>query len=199
MKKLSPESGWVLPILWLGLVAVGVLGRLWQPAYNITPLAAVGLASGWLFPHRAVAAAVPLVTLVLSNMALLPYDSVVMAVVVYAASIWPVLMGGIIARRGWAAAVGGALASSLVFYLSTNLAHWIMTDQYPHSAAGLMQCYVAALPFYRWMPVGDVMWTLVVFAGLKAVMLLVVAHSRPLPAPVASAREATRLTGENRG
>lgn len=199
MKKLTPESGWVLPILWLGLVAVGVLGRLWQPAYNITPLAAVALAAGWLFPLRPVAAAVPLASLVLSNMALLPYDSVVMAVVVYAATMWPVLMGGVIARRGWAAAVGGALASSLVFYLSTNFAHWITTEQYPHSAAGLLQCYVAALPFYRWMPVGDVVWTLVVFAGLKAVMLFVAAQTQPLPAPVASAREASRLTGENRG
>ena len=36
------------------------------------------------------------------------------------------------------------------------------------TAAGLVACYAAALPFYRWMPVGDVAWTAVVLAGVSA-------------------------------
>jgi hypothetical protein len=39
---------------------------------------------------------------------------------------------------------------------------------YPHTAAGLLECFVAALPFYRWMPVGDVAWTAVLFGAMHA-------------------------------
>lgn len=44
--------------------------------------------------------------------------------------------------------------------------HWLLAADYPHTAAGLIECFVAALPFHRWMPVGDVVWSLAVFGGL---------------------------------
>ena len=34
--------------------------------------------------------------------------------------------------------------------------------------AGLLTCYTAGLPFYRWMPVGDVAWSLAFMGGLAA-------------------------------
>jgi len=39
--------------------------------------------------------------------------------------------------------------SSFIFWLWTNLGTWMTTTLYPHSASGLMTCYVAALPFLR--------------------------------------------------
>jgi hypothetical protein len=66
--------------------------------------------------------------------------------------------------------LGGALASSLVFFFATNVAHWLLTDMYPKSAAGLAACLTAALPFHRWMPVGDVAWSLAVFGLLAGMM-----------------------------
>ena len=47
--------------IWVVLVAVGTLGRLWQPGWNITPMAGIALAAGAVFPHPLVAASVPLV------------------------------------------------------------------------------------------------------------------------------------------
>jgi hypothetical protein len=64
--------------------------------------------------------------------------------------------------------VGGGLACSLVFFLSTNFAHWCLSNDYPHTVAGLLACYTAGLPFYRWMPVGDVAWSLAFMVGLAA-------------------------------
>ena len=141
-----------LACCWIGLVAIGACGRLWQPGWNITPMAGVALAAGAVFPN-------PL-----------------MAAVVYAATAWPVVLGRRLSLTGgpkaarWLTAAGSALASSLVFFATTNLAHWWLTNDYPHTAAGLVACYSAALPFYRWMPAGDVGWTVVIFAGLSAVL-----------------------------
>ncbi len=164
-----------LAVVWLALVSLGVAGRLWQPAWNVTPMAAVALAAGAVFPHAIVAATVPLVALVLSNLGLESYESLPMAAVVCAATAWPVILGGMLRRMptggrvtAMIAVLAGALASSLVFFLATNLAFWWFTAEYPHSAEGLAACFAAALPFYRWMPAGDLAWTAVTFAGLAA-------------------------------
>jgi len=164
-------------VTWLVLVAVAVVGRGWQPTWDgeplwhATPLFAVALAAGHVFQNSAVAATVPLVALGLGNLVLPGYGNVAIAVVVYAAVAWPVLLGacGLLGRgrHRWPAVIGGSLASSLVFFVSTNLAHWAFTADYPHTGAGLVACFAAALPFYRWMPLGDVAWTAVVF-GLLA-------------------------------
>jgi hypothetical protein len=165
----------MLACLWIGLVAIGVFGRLWQPGWNVTPMAGIALAAGALFANPLVAAAAPLAALLLGNLFLPGYGSTAMAAVVWAATVWPVVLGRWVvpaagSRTGrWIALVGGALASSLVFFLMTNLAHWWLTSDYPHTFSGLTACFVAALPFYRWMPVGDVAWTVAIFAGLSAV------------------------------
>jgi len=158
--------------VWFVLVAVSVAGRLWQPAYNVTPLAGAAIAAGAVFPNPLVAATVPLAALSISNLALPGYGTsaggLVMAAVIYAACAWPVLLGGLVRNGRLLSIAGGALASSLVFFLSTNFAHWCLSHDYPHTVAGLLACYTAGLPFYRWMPVGDVAWSLVFMGGLAA-------------------------------
>lgn len=169
----------MLACLWLGLVAIGVFGRLWQPGWNVTPMAGIALAAGAVFTNPLVAASVPLVALVLGNLVLPGYGSTAMAAVVCAATVWPVVLGRRLApaeggKAGhWIPIAGSALASSLVFFLTTNLAHWWLTSDYPHTASGLAACFVAALPFYRWMPMGDVAWTVAIFTGLSALIAAV--------------------------
>lgn len=165
--------------VWMVLVALGVAGRLFQPTYNVTPLAGVGLAAaalfgrpggtGTLFGWGGVAATlgVPLASLTISNL-MLPssdrsYGGFVMATVVFAATLWPALLGLLspAVRRGRPMAwVGAALSHSLLFFVATNTAFWWLFDTYPHTAEGLGTCFLMALPFFRWMPVGDVAWSL---------------------------------------
>jgi len=44
--------------------------------------------------------------------------------------------------------VAGVLASSTSFFILSDLAVWMGSSMYPHTAAGLAACYVAAIPFY---------------------------------------------------
>jgi hypothetical protein len=44
--------------------------------------------------------------------------------------------------------VGGVLGSATSFFLVTNFMVWAQSAMYPHSAAGLPDCYAAGLPFY---------------------------------------------------
>lgn len=176
----SGLSGGMLAGVWVALVAVGIAGRVWQPTYNVTPLVGLALVAGALFPSRLVAASVPAAALALSNLALPgggAYGSWVMAAVIYAAFMWPVLAGPLVRRHRMAAAIGGSLAGSLVFYLSTNFVHWCFGSDYPHTLAGLGECYVAALPFYRWMPVGDLVWTAALVLAASRLVALTGRHT----------------------
>lgn len=187
--------------LWFALVAVGICGRLWQPAYNVTPFAAIGLAAGSLFGISLAAATVPIVALVISNMALPGYGSTVMAIVVYVSLACPVLFGSLVQRQGWIAVLGGSLASSLIFFTTTNFATWALSELYPHTLSGLTTCYIAALPFYRWMPVGDAVWSISLFSTLVAVGRIqqLVQPVQAIPVTTGHQQTVDRLTDEQRG
>jgi hypothetical protein len=145
------------------LVAIGVAGRLGQPDWCMTPLAAVGIAAGWWFRSSLVAAAAPLSAMLLSDLYLPSYGHLGVAAVVYAALVWPVLLGKWIGRseRVTQAVVRwttGAVAPALVFFVTVNFAVWLWSSYYQPTFAGLVQCYTAALPFLAKMLVGDLFY-----------------------------------------
>jgi len=192
-------SAAMLVVAWLFLVTLAVVGRAWQPGLNITPMAAVALAAGVIFPSTLLAASVPVAAIALGNLFLPVHDHLLMAVVIFAGFTWPVLLGrfGLLGRVGsdtrWPNVVGGALASTIVFPLS-DCAHWLLTDMYPKSAEGLLACLAAGLPFYRWVPVGNVAWSLGVF-GILAGMVAAGDALAARGLTATSVARDTRLTG----
>jgi len=60
------------------------------------------------------------------------------------------------------------LVPATAFFLVTNFAVWMFKSTYAASFEGLLSCYAAGLPFYRWMLAGDVFY-LVVLLGCLAV------------------------------
>jgi len=193
----SPASTAALVATWLFLVAVAVAGRSWQPVLHATPLAAVALAAGAALPGTLLAASVPVVALLIGDRWLPPHESLMMAIIVYAALSWPVLIGrlGLLGdgrrQTRWLNVLGAALVSSLPFFFVTNTAHWALTDQYPKTAQGLLASLAAGLPFHRWMVLGDVVWSLAVFGCLAAATAGIdaLAARRVAPARVPSGRD----------
>jgi hypothetical protein len=65
---------------------------------------------------------------------------------------------------------GTAVAASLVFFLVSNFAAWLeQAYPYGYSLAGLLDCYGAAIPFYRGTLAGDLVFTGALF-GLHAAL-----------------------------
>ncbi len=60
--------------------------------------------------------------------------------------------------------IGAALASSVSFFLLSNLAVWAAFDMYPKNFAGVMESYAAGLPFFRRGVAGDLLFTSLMFA-----------------------------------
>jgi hypothetical protein len=84
----------------------------------------------------------------------------------YAAVLWLGTRLG--AKTKWVPVIGAALASSVSFYLVSNFATWASWDLYPKTLSGLIECYVAALPFFRHALAGDLIFTAAMFAAPMA-------------------------------
>ncbi len=84
-------------------------------------------------------------------------------------SVTPFVYGGFFVQAllgsRWRSKKGGALAAagvgSFFFFLLSNFGVWIGGGMYPLTTSGLVDCYVAAVPFYGATLAGDLVWMLV--------------------------------------
>ena len=157
------------PVVWIGIVLLGACARLIPHPWNFTPLVAIGLFAGTYARSAGAAAAMTLLSLMLSDLALGFYRGFW---VVYAAALVPVLAGRLAAKRPAIAAIAAGLASSLSFFLITNFGVWAGGTLYPRTLAGLAACYAAGIPFYRNQLAGDVFYVLLIFGAYAAIARL---------------------------
>lgn len=149
----------------LGLIAVGLAGRLIPHPPNFAPIIATVLFAGFFFRHRAVGLLVALVVMAVSDTVIGRYDPRMMAVV-YASLLLPVAPGPLLRNRLTGLRVGGcAAACSIVFFLTTNFAVWACGSLYPKTVPGLIACYTAALPFLQNALAGDLLWSAALFGS----------------------------------
>lgn len=160
-------------VVFVALIAAAAGLRLYfQVIPNFAPIAAVALFAGFYFSNRWLAVLVPIGAMAISDQFAGGYQPLLMAVV-YSFLILPAFLGGplrkILRERGAVTTtlslVGCSLASSLLFFIATNFATWLVTAWYPRSMAGLWQCYVSAIPFFRYTLMGDLFFAGVLFGG----------------------------------
>jgi len=149
----------------LSLVGLDIVARVAPHAPNVTPIAASALFAGMVLRSRALALAVPLAAMLVSDLIVGAYDWRIMSVV-YAGLALPAVLG--MWGRAWQPVVvlpPLVLSSSLFFFATTNFAMWASSGMYAHDLQGLMYCYVAALPFLSNTVIGDVLWTTLLFGS----------------------------------
>jgi hypothetical protein len=132
---------------------------------NVSPVMSSALFAGMTLRRRSLALAVPFAAMAIGDLFGGFYDWRMMSVV-YAAMALPAV-AGILAGRSRAArvVVPAVLACSLIFFATTNFAVWAFSGMYSFDMVGLVQCYVAALPFLKYTIAGDLFWAAVLFGG----------------------------------
>jgi hypothetical protein len=154
----------------LGACLLAGLLRLFPLEWNFAPVGALALFAGarlrgWL------AFALPLALMVVTD-ALLPllrpdYSFLHAGMAfVYGSYVVSVLMGRLLARtENPALLTAGAVGNSLQFFVITNFGSWLTLPFYPATVAGLVECYVAAVPFARGTFAGDLLFTAALFGA----------------------------------
>ena len=156
------------------LLVVATVGlRLYfQEIPNFAPVAAVALFAGFFFRSRLLAVLAPIAVMTISDLFVGRYHPWLM-VTVYGFLTLPVLMGGplrrYIAGRGTLTSTISiatcGLASSILFFMATNFMTWVVTPWYARSLMGLTECYVNAIPFFRYTLAGDLFFAGILFGS----------------------------------
>ncbi|GIX22133.1 MAG: hypothetical protein KatS3mg121_0916 [Gammaproteobacteria bacterium] len=153
---------WRNTALWALILAVAVFRLLPHPP-NFTPVLALALFGGAQFRDRLSAWAAPLAAMGLSDLVLGMHASWAW---VYGALLLNVFLAraSLRARRGPGRLLVVTLCGSTLFFLLTNFGAWATLPQlYGRDAAGLLEAYVAGLPFWRNALAGDLVFTFALF------------------------------------
>jgi hypothetical protein len=150
--------------LFIALVALGASSRFLGLAPNFAAVSGVALFAGYVFRSRLLAAAVPFAAMLLSDMILGGYHTLVMASV-YLCLLLPAVAGPLLGARPSLARVGlASLGFSVLFFLVTNFAVWGTGGLgYSRTLAGLIDCYAAGIPFFRYTLAGDLAFAMGLF------------------------------------
>jgi hypothetical protein len=166
----------------ISLVVAMIAFRFMPHPENVAPIGAFALMGG-LFLNQRFALAVPVLALILSDLVLNAQMGYSMfhapRLLDYAAFLIIGMVGMAIRHRGWKMQFGSAFAVPFFFYAVSNFGVWLtglsLSGQpYAKTLAGLIECYVAGLPFLRGSMLGD--WGFM--ALFAAVMAFASAGSR---------------------
>jgi hypothetical protein len=172
------KRNWLL--LGVGLVVLAALGRLVPHAANVTPLYAVALFACAVLPRRW-AIAVPVTAMIVTDLFIGLHETILFTwsgMLVFA---W--LGFGLRGRTATLPVIASSLAGSVGFFLWTNFGVWLTMPLYPLTGAGLAQCYIAALPFFRNAVLGNIAFAGALFAAYQW-YLVRRASRKPAPAAV---------------
>jgi hypothetical protein len=154
------------------------LTRLLPHPSNVTAIGAMALFGGVYFSNRFAAFLVPLAAMLLSDIAIEVMFRNGLTVeqgfhftqpFVYVSFILSVLMGFWIQNKpSVGRVIAGGLGSTTLFFLVTNFGVW-MEGFYGHTFQGLINCYVAAIPFHRNTLMGDVVYITAMFGSFELI------------------------------
>ena len=149
------------------ILAAAALRLVPHPA-NFAPIAAMALFGG-TYLNKKLAFILPVVAMVASDY-FIGFDSWQSRAVIYSCFLLSGLIGLYIRNHKTATTVlGGTFASSVLFYLITNLVFLYPEAMYEQNLQGQMQSYINALPFFRNTLAGDLFYVGILFGSFEMV------------------------------
>jgi hypothetical protein len=156
----------------IAITLTAAAARLLPHPPNFTPIGAMALFGGAYFARKDMAFAVPLTAMFLSDLVLglttyghEIWKSMPFVYVGFALTVW---LGRVVRSNPtpvWIAAA--TLAGSGAFFIIANFGVWMTWDFYPKTLDGLAACYIAAIPFSRYMLAANLFYTAVLFGGFN--------------------------------
>jgi hypothetical protein len=170
MKEITTNHFRLILFLILGAAAVRLI-----PHYpNFTPMGAMALFAGTYLSNKRLAFAVPLLAMLLSDLMLQlitgqGFHNTLFFV--YGSFMLITSLGFLLRRRVQRQTIMVAsLTGSLIFFFVTNFGVWVTAHGfYPYTIEGLMQCYIAAIPFFKGTVMGDLFYNFILFGSYALV------------------------------
>ncbi len=153
------------------LIAVAAFSRMLPHPSNFTPIAAIALFGG-VYLDKRFAFVVPILAMLASDYFIGFYGGMYW---VYGSFVLIGLIGLWLRNHKKPLLIlGGTLASSILFFVITNFGVWMTPGSiYAHNWSGLVECYVAAIPFFRNTLGGDLLFVGVMFGLYEFAVMMI--------------------------
>ena len=145
------------------LIVLGIASRLLPHTSQFTAILAVSMFAGLYLP-RWQALALPVAMMIVTDMILGFHDTIAYTwgsmLIISSLGLW------IKQHKNFGTVLGGSVCSAVIFFVVTNFGAWL-SPLYPHTMAGLKECYIMAIPFFRSAFVSTVAYSLVLYGGYE--------------------------------
>lgn len=154
-------------------ILIAAIARLLPHASNFTPIGAMALFAGAYIGNRFLSFIIPTVAMIISD-ALMGFSGWAypeQTITVYITFLLITLLGSGMRNNKGILRVGlFSISASLLFFVVTNFMVWIggfyhSPALYTLDLAGLVQCYVAGIPFLSPTLASDLMYNSILFGG----------------------------------
>ncbi|HUC53642.1 MAG TPA: DUF6580 family putative transport protein [Candidatus Cybelea sp.] len=167
-------------LLALVLILLAAALRIAPHPWNFAPIGAMALFSGALVKDRRLAFLFPLFTLFVGDI-FIGFHKLIP--IVYASFLINVAIGLWLRDRRSVARISLAtLLGSIQFFLVTNFAVWQFMNTYPHTSSGVLDCYIAGIPFFWNTLAGDAFYAALLFGGFALAEHFFPAFLKPMRA-----------------
>ena len=172
MRKLNLQTG-ILSII----ILMAAFTRIMPHPPNFSPMAAIGLFGAAHFAKKWQAFFIPLIGIWLSDLVInnFIYRSLDANIVwfyngfywQYISYVLIIFTGLFIFNKGVSLSktFGSIVGSSGIFFLVSNFGVWAGGGMYPKNLAGLINCYIAGIPFMNNTIISDFLFTTVLFGS----------------------------------
>ena len=131
--------------------------------WNFTAVGALAIFAGAQFNDKRLVFIMPLAAMALADLLFLRNG---FSLLVYSGFIAMVTCGFLIRNKvNTMNVILASFVSAAVFYLITNFSFFYPVTLYPRNFSGIMASYIAALPFFRNMLLGNLVYSAVLFGG----------------------------------
>src|SRR6202171_5427888 len=164
-------------LLALALILLAAALRIAPHPWNFTPIGAMALFSGAVLRDRRLAFFFPLLALFLGDI-FIGFHKLIP--IVYASFLLNVaIVLWLRARRTIARITLATLLGAIQFFIVTNFAVWQFLSGFPHTASGLLACYIAGIPLFWNTLAGDAFYATLLFGGYALAEHFVPAFKQP--------------------
>lgn len=133
-------------MLALLLLTFGIITRFITHSPNFTPIIAIALFAG-VYADKRYAIIIPLALMVVTDIFLGFHEAIAFT---WGSVLLITVMGLNLRNQKSAKNIAiKSLFSAILFFVMTNFGVWLMSGWYEKSMAGLTECFVLAIPFFR--------------------------------------------------
>jgi|SRR4051812_4597559 hypothetical protein len=163
MKSVTTSRFWFLTLA----ILIAAISRVFPHIPNFTPIAAMALFGGAHFKDKSSAFIVPLLSMFISDCLIQLitgtgfHDTII---VVYTCIALITCIGMYIKKVSVQAVLIASLASSLLFFIITNFAVWVVWGS-QQGIAGLVTTYTMGIPFFGATLAGDLFYNGILFGS----------------------------------